>query len=32
MKENIYRLDKGNVQMKEIANIAKLANMKDIED
>ena len=25
-------MDKGNVNMKEMANLAKLANIKDIED
>ena len=31
-REYRYRLDKGNVQIKEIGYIAKLANIKDIED
>ena len=26
------RLDNGNVEMKEMANMTKLANIKDIED
>ena len=29
-REYRFRLDKGNVQMKEIANIAQLENMEDL--